>query len=64
MIKMVKKNRFRENPELITIILIFFKKGYNNDITTGNGFIEGEELDDFLREFITSLSSDNIEVNF
>ena len=57
------------SPMLELYLYIFSKrKNINNNITKiiiGNGFIEGEELDDFLREFITSLSSDdNIEVIF
>ena len=31
--------------------------------TDGNGFIEGEELDDFLREFISSVHPDQEEVH-
>lgn len=30
---------------------------------TGNGYIEGHELDNFLREFITSVSAGEIEVS-
>ena len=28
----------------------------------GNGFIEGQELDGFLREFVTSVNTDDVEV--
>ena len=34
-------------------------------LVLGNGFIEGEELDAFLREFIASVNSDeNLQVGF
>ena len=29
----------------------------------GNGFIEGQELDGFLREFVTSVNTDDVEVS-
>jgi hypothetical protein len=35
---------------------------WNHYDTDGNGYIEGEELDGFLREFVSSVNPDHEEV--
>ena len=46
--------RAHDKTFIIIIYIIYF---------LGNGFIEGQELDGFLREFVTSVNTDDVEVS-
>lgn len=54
---------------MISMFRIMFKyfltKVTNFTISAGNGYIEGEELDLFLKEFVTSVcATDNQQVTY
>jgi len=58
----LRQFRDKESRELTRLSAVQFMEVWEHYDTDGNGFIEGEELDDFLREFISSVHPDQEEV--
>ena len=52
------RGRFSENCFRICKIACLFRKSSIVDCPPGNGYIEGEELDGFLKEFVSSAQKD------
>jgi len=58
----LRQFRDKESRELTRLSAVQFMEVWEHYDTDSNGFIEGEELDDFLREFVSSVHPDQEEV--
>merc|ERR1719422_1496996 len=59
----LRQFRDKDSRELTQLSAVQFMEVWEHYDTDGNGFIEGDELDDFLREFVSSVHPDQEEVD-
>ena len=51
-----------ESRELMKLSAVQFMEVWDHYDSDGNGYIEGEELDGFLQEFVSSVNADKEEI--